>query len=60
MTQIDIEKFEMDWSSAKKYLMNMINNKSIGPMWHRELDMRIRSMESLVISISDSVRSDKD
>jgi hypothetical protein len=60
MSQIEIEKFEMDWSNAKKYLLNMMNNKSVGPEWHRELNTRIRSMESLVISISDSVRSDKD
>jgi hypothetical protein len=50
----------MDWSSAKKSLENMMHNKIVKPEMQRELRSRILSIESLVIDISDSIRSDKD
>lgn len=60
MSQIEIEKFEMDWSNAKKHLENMIHNKMVNPEMQRELRTRIKSIDSLVIDISDYIRSDKD
>lgn len=59
MSQIEIEKFEMDWSNAKKHLENMIHNKMINVEMQRELRSRTQSLDSLVIDISDYLRSDK-
>jgi hypothetical protein len=58
--QKNIEKFETDWRKAKGYLESMANNPVLASTMYVEFTTRIRSLESLVVDVSDCVRSDKD
>jgi hypothetical protein len=58
--QEEVEKFETDWRIAKRHLDAMANNPILASTMYVDFTMRIRSLESLVLDISDCVRSDKD
>lgn len=58
--QEDIEKFECDWDMTKKYLEFMLSNKILSGKMYSDLKARVKSIESLVVDISDCARSDKD
>jgi len=57
--QEDVERFESDWRTAKKYLESMADNPVADKMYNSLWD-RIKSFDSWVIDISDCARSDKD
>jgi len=58
--QEDVERFEHNWNSAERYLGYMLNNEIVSDKMYQDLKARIRSLESLVVDISDAARSDKD
>jgi hypothetical protein len=58
--QINIESFETDWRIVKRHLEAMASNPVLVSTMYIEFTTRIRSLESLVLDVSDCVRSDKD
>ena len=58
--QEDVEKFERDWRVAERQLSYMLENCIVSDRMYQDMKARIRSLESLVLDISDAARSDKD
>lgn len=58
--QKDIEEFESHWRLAMTHLNSMANNPILASTMYVDFIERVHSLESLVLDISDCVRSDKD
>jgi hypothetical protein len=58
--QKDVEEFESHWRLAMVHLKEMAGNPILVSTMYLDFITRVQSLESLVIDISDCVRSDKD
>jgi len=58
--QEEVEKFETDWRIAKRHLEAMAGSPIVSSGMYMDFTMRMKSIESLVMDISDYARSDKD
>lgn len=58
--QKNVEDFELHWKIAIKHLQLMAGNPMLVSTMYVDFITRVQSLESLVLDISDCVRSDKD
>lgn len=58
--QEEVEKFETDWRIAKRHLEAMAGSLIVSSGMYMDFVARMKSIESLVMDISDYARSDKD